>query len=38
MCAIFGIYGEYNKKQLNQLSLIQKTRGPDDSGFFKQKT
>ena len=37
MCAIFGIYGEFNKKLLDNLSLIQKTRGPDDSGFFLSK-
>ena len=37
MCAIFGIYGEYNKKNLIKLSEIQKLRGPDHTGFYLSK-
>ena len=37
MCAIFGIYGEYNKKLIEQMSVIQRHRGPDETTFYFNK-
>ena len=34
MCAIFGIFGEYNKPLIENMAKIQKYRGPDETSFF----
>lgn len=37
MCAIFGIFGEYNPKIIKNMSLCQINRGPDSTGFYLNK-
>ncbi len=37
MCAIFGIYGEYNKKLIKAMSKIQRHRGPDETTYYFNK-
>jgi asparagine synthase (glutamine-hydrolysing) len=37
MCAIFGIYGEYNPKIVNSMAQCQKSRGPDKTSFYFNK-
>ena len=37
MCAIFGIFGEYNPKIIKEMSLCQVERGPDSTGFYFNK-
>lgn len=37
MCAIFGIFGEYNPKIIKEMSLCQVDRGPDSTGFYFNK-
>lgn len=37
MCAIFGIYGEYNHKIVNSMAQCQKYRGPDKTSYYFNK-
>lgn len=37
MCAIFGIFGEYNPKIIKEMSLCQVDRGPDSTGLYFNK-
>ncbi len=37
MCAIFGIYGEYNPKITKLMANCQKDRGPDKTSFYFNK-
>jgi asparagine synthase (glutamine-hydrolysing) len=37
MCAIFGLIGECNKNLLQEMSKVQRYRGPDNTGFYFNK-
>ena len=37
MCAIFGIYGEYNPKTIYKMAKCQTYRGPDKTSYYLNK-
>lgn len=37
MCAIFGIYGDYNPVLIKKMANCQKSRGPDNTSFYFNK-
>lgn len=37
MCAIFGIFGEYNVQTVHQMAKSQLSRGPDKTSFYFDK-
>ncbi len=37
MCAIFGIFGEYNQSIVHKMSKCQLSRGPDKTSFYFNK-
>ena len=37
MCAIFGIYGEYDPKTIYKMAKCQTYRGPDKTSYYLNK-
>ena len=37
MCAIFGIFGEYNPRTVRKMARCQLSRGPDKTSFYFNK-